>query len=547
MIPTIYQQHILQEIPRLLSYLDRECFSPSYGCFDRFHWAWGAIDIANADLQKFTLPLAYVYQCNSPDNPYYQQPSLLSWIEAAIQFCCAEQSRQGGFNQWLPNDNSIVSACFVMHDLILVAELLVSQLTQETIKQLEKAALRAANLLIRFEERHGFNSNHHLANATALLDIHQWLPHASQTARCHTRALDIIRQVLKHQAPSGAFYEYAGADLGYHTLGLAFLAACYVRHPADFILKSLRAAVQFSARFINPVSGNGGGYGTRGTHLLYPLGFEIAARHGIHPELPEQIAAIIADNLTVTPHNTDLTNLIPLLSDYTRVCLLPAITITHREASPAPSDFFCEATTLFAYPRGTCLLHGRLNGGMLMIHSLQQQKILLSSTGYTVECGKVKGFSGIFNGTWTREGNRLSFKTRFQKTNRIRLTPFQLIALRSYFFWLGNIMFFNLLVKKIMAWLLIFKQTYLNLTLDRQLLIQPTHVQITDRVTNHTRRTFTLRHCEQGYIHFMGSARYFDASHLRLANPPSIRERKNQSAERTTQLHDVWTLYPEDC
>src|SRR3990167_760111 len=93
----------------------------------------------------------------------------------------------------------------------------------------------------------------------------------------------------------------------------------------------------------------------------------------------------------------------------------------------------------------------------------------------------------------------------------------------------------------------IFKKTYLNLTLDRQILIQPTHVQITDRVTNHTRRTFTLRHCEQGYIHFMGSARYFDASHLRLANPPSIRERKNQSAERTTQLHDVWTLYPEDC
>src|SRR3990167_7098694 len=405
MTRNVYQQHIHHEIPRLLSFLDREPFSPAYGCFDRLHWAWSAIDIANADLQKFTLPLTYVYQLESPDNPYFHHPEVLTWIEAAIRFCCKEQSRHGAFNQWLPNDNSIVAAGFVMHDLIFVLQLLQKELSSDTIKLFTAAAIRAGRMLVNFEELHGFNSNHHLANAVALLDISRWLDHPEATP-FKDRALQIIKKVLSRQSKSGAFYEYAGADPGYHTLGLAFLAACYEICPETFIFNGVKSAVAFSSHFISPVSGNGGAYGTRGTHLLYPSGFEIAAKYGIHPELPARIATIVAEELCVTPSNTDLTNLIPLMSDYTRTCLMPPL--THPAPStPLPTqDFFCDETTFFSFPRLHCRIHGRLNGGMLMIHSTLRQKVLFASAGYMVEYGKKKGFSGVFDGDWKRSENR---------------------------------------------------------------------------------------------------------------------------------------------
>src|SRR3990167_10643528 len=98
MTHAIYQKYIIDETARLLSFLDRDPYSPTYGCFDRLHWAWGASDIANADLQTFALPLAYVYRWNDPSNPYYLNASVLRGIEAALLFCVRDQGRSGGFD-----------------------------------------------------------------------------------------------------------------------------------------------------------------------------------------------------------------------------------------------------------------------------------------------------------------------------------------------------------------------------------------------------------------------------------------------------------------
>ncbi len=519
MTRALYQKYLIDEAARLLSFLDRDPYSPTYGCFDRLHWAWGAFDIANADLQKFTLPLAFLYQWNYPDNPYYNNANLLQWIEAAVLFCARDQSRSGGFDQWLPHDNSIVSAGFVLHDLVTVAELLKNQLSPDVIKALETCALRAARFLTRYEERHGFNSNHCLANAVALLDIAHWLPEPGETFK--NRAKDIIQKVIHRQAKSGAFYEYAGADLGYQTRGIAYLAAAYQRLPEPMIFDSLQRAVDFSSHFLNRVSGNGGSYGTRGTHLLYPSGFEIAAHHGVHPELPELVADIISTGLCVTPRNTDLTNLIPLLSDYTRVCLLPELP-NFIGVSENKKDFFCDATTVYTLFRQDAQIHGRLNGGMMQIDSLSQGKTLFVSAGYMIEVGKTKGFSGVFSGQWRNENNqRLTFETQFQVTNRMRQSALKFLILRMAFFLVGNFLPINLLMKKMMAWLLIFREKYLNVTLKREFSIEENEIKIKDTVHNRTKEKVVLHHVHNGFIHFMGSARYFDRSLLN-ENPGTL-------------------------
>jgi hypothetical protein len=548
---TVYQSHVRNEISRLLSFLDRESISPCYGCFDRLHWAWSGKNLSNIDLQKFTLPLAYVYMLDQPDNLYFQNAQLLQWIEAAIVYCCKEQSRNGAFDQWLPNDNSIVCAGFTMHDLVLVDRLLGDHLSVDTKEKLQNTAIKSARLLTKYKEKHGVNSNHSLANAAALLEIsHRY--EITETSKFRDRAINIIEEVIGNQTENGGFFEYSGIDLGYHTLGLSFLASCYKFYPDEKVFNSLCKAVSFSSHFLNRVSGNGGSYGSRGTHLLYPFGFEVMASYGVQPELKNTVLEIISNDLCVTPNNTDLTNLIPLLSDYVRVCLLKETpNLVYHEKShsdvlviPHKKEFFCEETTLYSIQKDAFLIHGRLNGGMMMVNSLVDDRIIFSSFGYTAKSDSLKGYSGVLKGTWTKSGNTLEFKSKVQKSNRMRLTLIKSLILQSYFFLFGNFMPLNLLIKRVMAWLLIFKNNYLNILIGRNFVIEKEFIVINDSFHNKTSERVEFQHCSEGYIHFMGSARYFDNSLLKLNSVARVRLIDESGSKKILKLTDSFAVNP---
>ncbi|MBI4177970.1 hypothetical protein HY522_00925 [bacterium] len=530
-----YRGHLLDQAPLLLSHLDREPFSPTLGSFDRLHWGWSAIDISNADFQKFALPLAYLYLRDFPGNPYHRHTRLLEWIESSMLFLCADQNRSGGFDQWLPNDNSIVSAGFVFHDIIPAADLLKEVLDRGVRSKLEEAAGRAARLLARHEEKHGFNSNHQLANAAALYDIHSW----TGDAACLDRAREIVRGVLKRQAKSGALFEYAGADPGYHTLGTAFLAACMERDTDFAWHKEFRAAVEFSSFFMSGVTGSGGCYGSRGTKLLYPSGFILGAGRGVRPDLPAKVEDIIRRGLCVTPRNTDLTNLIPLLSDYTRACL---VLENHpqkadRMDGPPTGDLFCGETTMFSLKRGACRLRGRLSGGMIEIESEVSRALVFSSAGYLVRTDRGNAFTGVLDGRWSREGGVMTFEGEAQLTNRIRQRPFLYLCLRILFVSVGNWMPANLLIKRILGWLLIFKKQGGGVDFHRRLEVGESRAVITDRFKNNRSAPVRIRHCREGYMNFMGSSRYFDLSLLATpSHNPDDRDEKSLKPGETLEV-----------
>ena len=534
-----YRDTIIDEIPRLLSYLDREPYSQTYGSFDRFYWAWNAIEFSNADLQKFTLPLAFVSRLDVPDNPFFEDERLLTWIDAAVLFCCTSQSKQGGFNQWLPNDNSIVSAGFVIHDLILVAELLDSILPHSTIVKLRGTALKAANLLCRFEEKHGFNSNHMLACASALYDISSWLE-GDYCTRYRERANDIIEKVISRQAKSGAFLEYFGGDPGYQTLAIAFLASCYRHNPDNpTILVALRRAIDFSTYFLSPISGNGGFYGSRGTRLLYPSGFEIAAKHNLRPEAAALVRTIIERQLCITPRNTDIINLIPLLSDYTRAYLQSSPRVSFSPKQLLLPDLFCTETTLFSLQKGADRIRGRLNGGMITIESAHRGCVIYSSAGYVLESAgtqKHSGFSGVLDGEWNRESNRMRFMSCFQKPNNIRMTPWKMLILKFSFNLFGNSMHINLLMKRMLGRLLLFNRPYLNVFLNREIILHDTHLTIVDTITNKSNNDYYLSHRPEGYVGFMGSARYYDIANIGVFDEMILRLSRDGASEEKCKL-----------
>ncbi len=509
----LYLHRILESMPRVLSHLDREPFSATAGSFDRLYWAWNAIDISNMDLQRLILPLSFLYQYEAPSNPYYHRPVLLQWMEQAILYSCREQYGNGAFTQWYPNDNSVVTAGVLPHDLALAIPWISDCLREETKKQFLRMVHRAARFLLRHEERHGFNSNHQLGIAAGLLDIHALTGEAAY----QRRAVSIIDRVLDRQMASGGFFEYAGADPGYHTLGLAFLAACATRHPEPRLREALAKGLKFSSHFLSSVSGNGGHYGSRGTKLLFPSGFEIAVQLGVGPDLRSVVRPLIHRDLGVTNRTTDHQNLAPILSDYVRA-FRGAQATSILSGNPAPhrhsSDFFCPASTLFCFQRGPYWLRGRWNGGMVQVENTETGKRLFSSAGYSILLGRGVGFTGVLNGECVQEGNRMTFRAYAQRPTRMRQRPSLFMLLRVYQALFGRLMPANVLLKWLLARLLIFRRQRLPIKITRTLQLSPSEVVIEDHLENLTHGPAVVRHCPEGYMNFMGSARYFDGSEL---------------------------------
>jgi hypothetical protein len=101
-----YAAAALAEAPRLMSLLDREPLSPTYGSFDREHWAWKFRDFPQGMLQSAAYPLSLLWRYPFQGSPYYENERLLQWIFGAIEQTLARQHTNGAFDAFAPNEQN---------------------------------------------------------------------------------------------------------------------------------------------------------------------------------------------------------------------------------------------------------------------------------------------------------------------------------------------------------------------------------------------------------------------------------------------------------
>ncbi|MBC8071481.1 MAG: hypothetical protein IAG13_24350, partial [Deltaproteobacteria bacterium] len=75
----------------------------------------------------------------------------------------------------------------------------------------------------------------------------------------------------------GWFQEYEGADPGYHSCSIAFLAKLWQKSHDDSIVAPVGRAIEFASYFMHPDGSYAGEYGSRNTYHFYPHGFEVFA------------------------------------------------------------------------------------------------------------------------------------------------------------------------------------------------------------------------------------------------------------------------------
>jgi hypothetical protein len=264
----LFAREALAQVPKLLTLLDRNRHSPTYGCFDRNFWHYKVIDFPSGMAQEFVWPLALAYDSDVAGNPFYRQPQVREWAEAAILYAARSAHRDGSCDDYFPFERAGGAASFALLACI------------ESYKTL---GLENDEALDFFDRRAGWLAGHsesgRLANHQALVALSlELLARLRQTSRWDEAKRRRLERVLSWQSSEGWFQEYEGCDPGYHTLTISCLARIYQLNPTERLREAIERGVRLAAEFVHPDGSFGGEYGSRNTYNFFPHGFELTGR-----------------------------------------------------------------------------------------------------------------------------------------------------------------------------------------------------------------------------------------------------------------------------
>ena len=330
----VYLQQLDAVLPRLLAMADRDPLSKTLGVGDRQYWAWKLIDFPNATFQGAAHGFAALL-AHDLFSPAISHSSILSRINAAFEGTRRVTRPSGHLEEALPFERSFCVTALVAYDLLRALEELQRSGFAQSISAPERILGPLIRALVTSDESHGFISNHLATAAAALFRWHELCGDGA----AQNKATLLLKRILDHQSSEGWFVEYGGADPGYQTLCVSYLADVWRVTKDERLHDALAASARFLTHFAHPDGSYGGTYGSRATRLYYPAGVAALA-----PEFADAAALArfmrdsIRRNTTVPLTAIDQPNLVPLFNNYVRAAcaqpafsesLLPCETRTH--------------------------------------------------------------------------------------------------------------------------------------------------------------------------------------------------------------------------
>lgn len=270
MAASVYQSDIEAVLPRLLAFYDTDPFSHTRGLGDRSYWGWKTIDFPNATYQGAVNGLARLV-AHKLLPPNIAETSVVDRITDMIHAVRRIRERNGSVGEAYPHEASFCVTALVLFDSLVAFELLGSRLSEgEKGRWLETLA-PLAGFLMRADETHGLISNHLATGAAAL---YRW---QALSGSGEKRGRILLDRILAAQSSEGWLAEYGGADPGYNSLCLHYLADLHLSRPDLGLAEPLHKSIRFLAHCAHPDGSFGGLYGWRGTRFLVPSAFEALA------------------------------------------------------------------------------------------------------------------------------------------------------------------------------------------------------------------------------------------------------------------------------
>ena len=442
----MFAREAITQIPKILTLLDRNRHSPTYGCFDRNFWQYKIIDFPSGMAQEFVYPLALAYETNITDNPFYQQSVLRDWVKAGINYAATSAHPDGSCDDYFPFEKAGGAAAFSLLACIESYSLLKlnSQIAIDFF-------VKRADWLAHHQES-GRLTNHQALIVLCL----ELLSRLLKTDRWEAAKEQRLAQVLSWQNPEGWFQEYEGCDAGYHTLTISCLARIYQLNPNNRLKDAITKATILAFNFIHPDGSYGGEYTSRNTYNFFPHGFELVGKW--LPEalnindrflqgLASGLAPCYADDHIIGHHTW---NYLLAWRDF----------VPERPPLKPQTDsqfWLQQGGILIDHRQGTALYLGLNKGGSFKL--FKDGKLLTSDTQFSLviqEGKKVKNAVAhlVSDRYYIKvEEDEITIEGSLGWAKQKQMTTFNLIALRIVMFTFGR--FFPDLIRKILQKVLI--------------------------------------------------------------------------------------------
>lgn len=537
----IYAPFVLDAAPRLLSQLDREPHSVTYGSFDRDHWSWKFRDFPILMTQWAVLPIALLARLDLPGNPYRSSENLLEWARAALRVLCERQHKSGAWDTVGPNNQDHGGALGSIYYLVETARALGDALTNEDRARITGCTKRAVRFAERSAEDHAFISNHHGLFALGWLAASEWLGDAALARRAEAT----VREILARQHADGFYCEYNGFDPGYEALGIQYLARYWERTRDAGVLASLRRAVEFFAHAVHPDGSVGGAYGSRHTRLYFPAGFEILAA-----EIPEAagVAAFMCARLArgevVTPANVDSHNAYVVNLSYLHACSVTTSALAPA-ALPCESlrgERHFESGLLVAGTESYYAVFAMQKGGVCRVHARATGELAYEDAGSVLRSGENTYASQMLGlsrfGERSDEGADVITRARFGLVRQEQLTPFRFVVLRLLNLTLFRSAALGNWIRRAVIERLITATAEAPVSLERRVRFLDDRIEIHDTIRLKSPLAVDALSLARGFtgIH-MGSAKYFHASQTaRIETPSTAGLAERLTRERACEL-----------
>jgi len=103
---------VVSLMPRVLTNLDRDPHSPTFGSFDRNHWHYRIRPFSSAVLQQASLMLVHCYNTPFESNSYYNDDRIKRWAIASLDYWAKIQNRDGSFDEYWKGEGSFPATAF---------------------------------------------------------------------------------------------------------------------------------------------------------------------------------------------------------------------------------------------------------------------------------------------------------------------------------------------------------------------------------------------------------------------------------------------------
>lgn len=502
----------------LLSEVNRDPSADTYGCFDRRYWAWKMADFPEATFQRNVSALAWFMQSDLSVVFSQTGPEI---IKAALAFTFKIQHRDGSFDQAYPQEHSFGATGFLLPDLLSAYTKIKPDCTPQESLLFESGLRKAAIFLEKNSEQHSLISNHLAGAALGLFGAGELFQEKKFTAK----AEELLASILNGQSREGWFPEYGGADPGYQTLCMHYLAQIYRMHPSGFLHAALEKSLAFLKYFAHPDGTFGGEYGSRRTEVYYPGGIALLADEFLDAKvLNNFMHSSIETGRTVTLADIDMGNTAPLLNSYIMAYGSAAardarLTIPFQQTN-LDMDFH-EAGICVRAREKYYLIVGASNGGVVKIFDKACGKLVVDDCGIfglTENKMKITTQSTHLDNSLRISDNEIECDSQFYPIKDTIPSPFNYLILRLLNLTVMRVNFINELIKKVMVSVLVENKKTISIRRKRIVTVNSDSIRISDMINNKSH--LLIKKMIQGFkftaIH-MASARYFTPAQEKIS------------------------------